>query len=144
MRLSPSVRLALPLLCFLVPLSSCKGPPQPAEVNTAGLRISVLRVKNGRKGIDMTVRIFNDHDQRVSFDIGGVRLICPDGSEMSPNASRSKPNVQAKNSQDFRWLFSYQNRDPLPAGMYDLEIKDIFVGDIQLDMRAQFQANVGG
>jgi hypothetical protein len=144
MRLSPSVRLALPLLCFLVPLSSCKGPPQQPEVSSAGLRISVLKCKNGRKGIDMTVRIFNEHDQRVSFDLGGVRLICADGTEMSPSASRGKPTVQAKNSQDFRWLFNYLNREPLPAGVYEMEIKDIFVGDIQLDMRAQFQANIGG
>lgn len=144
MRLSPSVRLASLLLCLVVPATGCKGPPQPPEVSTAGLRITVLKAKNGRKGIDMTVRIFNGHDQRVTFDIGGVRLLCGDGTEVSPNASRSQPSVQAKNSQDFRWLFSYLNRDPLPAGTYDLEIKDIFVGDIQLDMRAQFQSIIGG
>lgn len=143
MRPSPSVRLALPLLCLVLPLSSCKGPPQAPEVATAGLRITVLKVKHGRKGVDMTVRIWNDHDQRVSFDIGGVRLIAADGSEMSPNASRSKPSVQAKNNQDFRWFFSYLGRDSLPGGVYDMEIKDIFVGDIQLDMRAQFQVNLG-
>lgn len=142
MRLSPSVRLALPLLCLLLPVSSCKGPPQQPEVPTAGLRIAVLKVKNGRKGVDMTVRIFNDHDQRVTFDLGGVRLVCADGTEMSPNASRSKPSVQAKNNQDFRWLFAYVNREALPTGTYDMEIKDIFVGDIQLDMRAQFQVNL--
>lgn len=143
MRLSPSVRLALPLVCLLVSLPSCRGVPQAQEAtNTAGMRISVLRAKNSRKGVDMTVRIFNDHDQRVSFDLGGVRLICADGSEISPNASRTKPSVQAKNSQDFRWFFSYLNREPLPTGTYDLEIKDLFVGDIQLDMRAQFQANL--
>lgn len=142
MRLSPSVRLALPLVCLLVSLPSCRGVPQLPECQTAGMRITVLRVKSSRKGVDMSVRIFNDHDQRVSFDLGGVRLIGPDGSEISPNASRSKPNVQAKNSQDFRWFFSYQNRDALPSGTYDMEIKDIFVGDIQLDMRAQFQVNL--
>lgn len=142
MRLTPSVRLAVPLLCLLLPVSGCKGPPQQPEVSTAGLRISVLKVKNGRKGVDMTVRVFNDHDQRVSFDIGGVRLVCADGSEMSPNATRGKPSVQAKNNQDFRWFFGYVNRDALPSGTYDMEIKDIFVGDIQLDMRAQFQVNL--
>lgn len=142
MRLPTSVRLALPLLCLLAPVSSCRGVPQLPECDSAGMRITVLRAKNSRRAVDMTVRIFNDHDQRVSFDLGGVRLICPDGSEMSPNASRSKPSVQAKNSQDFRWQFSYLNREPLPTGTYDMEIKDIFVGDIQLDMRAQFQVNL--
>ena len=103
----------------------------------------MLKCRNRSKGVDMTVRVFNDHDQRVSFDIGGVRLICADGSEISPNPTRGKPSVQAKNSEDFRWMFSYQHHPQLSAGTYDMEIKDIFVGDIQLDMRAQFQVNLG-
>lgn len=142
MRLPPPVRLALPSLCLLTLVTSCKGPPQAPEVNTAGLRITVLRVKNSRKAIDMTVRIFNDHDQRVSFDLGGVRLLCGDNTEVSPTTSRSRPDIQAKNSKDFRWIFTYQNRPQLESGIYDMEIKDIFVGDIQLDMRAQFQVHL--
>ncbi len=144
MRLSPSVRLALPPLCLLMLTMGCKGPPQAPEVTTAGLRITVLKVKNSRKALDMTVRIWNDHDQRVSFDLGGVRIICVDGSEVSPSTSRTRPDIQAKNSKDFRWIFSYQNHPPLEGGVHDMEIKDIFVGDIQLDMRAQFQVNLGG
>lgn len=138
------LRLAPLLLCLAVPAAGCKGPPQPPPVNTAGLRIEVLKCRNRSKGVDMTVRIFNEHDQRVSFDIGGVRLLCGDGTEISPNPGRSQPSVQAKNSQDFRWIFSYQHHAPLPPGTYDMEIKDIFVGDIQLDMLAQWQANLGG
>ncbi|MBL9075891.1 MAG: hypothetical protein JNL08_00220 [Planctomycetes bacterium] len=143
MRPPLSVRLASLLLCLAVPAAGCKGPPQAPEVSSAGLRISVTKTKNGRKAAEITVRVFNDHDQRVSFDLGGVRLLCPDGSEMSPNATRTRPSVQAKNSETFRWQFNYVNRDPLPAGTYDMEIKDIFVGDIQLDMRAQFQVVLG-
>jgi hypothetical protein len=139
---SPS-RLVVPLLCLFAAAGCKSGPPQLPEVATAGLRVTVLKAKNGRRGLDATVRIWNEHDQRVSFDVGGVRLLCGDGLEMSPNASRSRADVQAKNSRDYRWVFSYQNRPPLEPGTYDMEIKDIFVGDIQLDVRAQFQIVVG-
>jgi hypothetical protein len=135
--------LALPLLCLmLVPAPACKGPPQLPEVETAGLRISVLRSKNTLKGLDVMVRVCNEYDQRITFDLGGVRLIYADGSELSPTPSRRQPEVQAKNHGDFRWIFSYQSAPRLEAGTYDMEIKDICVGDIMIDMKAQFQVVV--
>ncbi|MBX3464762.1 MAG: hypothetical protein KF830_16455 [Planctomycetes bacterium] len=139
----PPVRLALSCLALLLPAAGCKGPPQGPPVETAGLTITVLKVKNERKGLDTTVRIYNGHDMRVSFDVGGVRLICPDGTEISPNAWRTVADVQAKNSRDFRWVFSYQNHPRLQPGTYDVEIKGLKAGDIDLDLRAQFQFVVG-
>ena len=145
MRRQLPLSVALPLLLLmLVPAAGCKaGPPQLPEVATAGLRVLVVRSKNGSKSLDVTVRVWNDHDQRITFDLGDVRLRGKDGTEMSPNPGRTKPEVQAKNSADFRWLFNYQGKPALAPGTYDMEIKVIMVGDVQLDVPAQFQVVVG-
>jgi hypothetical protein len=118
--------------------------PQPDQVQTAGMRIDVTRVDNDkrRKRLDVRLRLWNDHDQRISFDLGNVRLLF-NGREVSAQRSWTNdrtPDVQAKGNREFRWYFELG--EEAGPGTYQVEIRDIQKGDIALGETAAFAINV--
>ncbi|MCK5941904.1 MAG: hypothetical protein KAI24_08060 [Planctomycetes bacterium] len=129
------------LLFALTPMTSCRVA-QPPQVETAGLRVDVTRVKQKRGRIDCRLRIWNDHDRAVSFDYGQVRLLIDDQREASPNPPRrDEPAViQARNNLELRWLF--ETGDSLPKGNYPVEIRDFRVDDLPSGQTAVFSINL--
>lgn len=118
--------------------------PQPDPVRTAGLIVDVQRVKSGKRGVEVSVKIGNDHDLKISFELGDVRLLCGNGVEVSPNGNQrgasNRLEVQAKNSRDFRWVFPVESA--LPQGTYTIEIKSFRELDIDYPNKAEFQINL--
>ena len=70
--------LILPLLALSFGLATgCKtSVPQPPQAQTAGLRIDVQKVSSSarKQRIDVSLKIWNDHEQRISFDLAKRRL----------------------------------------------------------------------
>lgn len=140
---SPShVRIAIPVLCLAVGFAGCRAP-QAAPQRTAGLVVDVLRVKNARRAVDVGVKIFNDHDLNISFELGDVRLLCGNGTELSPANPRGQVQrleVQSKAARDFRWTFPVDA--PLPAGQYTIQIKSFRELDVESPNKVEFTINV--
>lgn len=140
---SPShVRIAIPVLCLVVGLGGCRAP-QAASQRTAGLVVDVLRVKNARRAVDVGVKIFNDHDLNISFELGDVRLLCGNGAELSPANPRGQVQrleVQSKAARDFRWTFPVEAA--LPAGQYTIQIKSFRELDVESPNKVEFTINV--
>lgn len=140
MRTSTKIGLSL-LFAGLAVTPACKGVPQPPAVDTAGLTIEVEKAKQGRRGIDVALRIWNSYDERVTFEMGSVRLVTYDNVEYSALQGRAwnrrTPTVQAKANQDFRWVF--QTRDELPPGNYRVEIRDFMLNDVPSGQTATFE-----
>lgn len=139
--------LALSVLTLLTGLAAgCKsGPQQPPQAQTAGLRVDVLKAsKSDRKQrVDVRVKVWNDHEQRVNFDLGNVRLLF-NGREVAPTATMTKdpnPDVQAKSPRMFDWVFEVG--DVIGEGSYPIEIRDIKRGDMPLGETASFSINLG-
>jgi hypothetical protein len=123
----PTTRNALLLSALFAVVAvapGCKGSvPQPPRVASAGLRIDVLKAGHGKQKVDVKVKIWNDHDMRVNFELGDVRLLF-NGSEVSPVPKWTRdqsPDVQAKSTREFSWTFdigdvvgegTYTDRDP--------------------------------
>lgn len=139
----PSFRLGIPVLCLFVGLAGCRVP-QPAQQKTAGLTVDVQKVKNGRRGVEVSVKIGNEHDLKISFDPGDVRLLVGNGVEVSPNTNqRGNPQrleVQPKNGREFRWIFPVETA--LQPGSYTIEIKSFREDDVEYPNKAVFTINV--
>lgn len=122
----------------------CKSSvPQPPPVNTAGLRIDVLKAGHRKQKIDVKIKIWNEHDMAVNFELGDVRLKF-NGREMSPvpTWTRDKtPDVQAKSTREFSWSFDIG--DVIGEGSYPIEIRNIKKGDMPLGEMAMFTINLG-
>jgi hypothetical protein len=138
---------ALPALALMLGLATgCKSaPPQPPQTQTAGLRIDVMKVgvSSRKQRIDVRVKIWNDHDQRVSFELGNVRLMF-NGREVSPTPTLTKdpnPDVQAKSNRQLDWAFEVG--DVIGEGTYPIEIREIHKGDMPLGEKAEFRVNIG-
>lgn len=138
MRHVPQIRLAVPLLCLsLAFLGGCKGAPQLPQQQTAGLNIDVLKARNVKRGVEVSAKIWNTHNDTLTFKLGDVRLKCGDGVEVSPNATRQQPAVPSKNFTVFNWIFPVDK--PLPGGKYEIEIQELAVDGVDINMAAQFQ-----
>lgn len=138
-------RLALSaLLVVFGAAAGCKSSVrQPPQAQTAGLRIDVLKATNRKDRIDVRVRIWNDHDMRVNFELGDVRLLF-NGREVSPTPSRTRdpnPDVQAKSNRQLDWVFEVG--DVIGEGSYPIEIRNIKKGDMPLGEPASFTINLG-
>jgi len=132
--------MPLVLLSFAM-ATSCRVA-QPPQVETAGMRVDVTRVKQKRGRIDCRLRIWNDHDQAVSFEYGTVRLIANDDREVSPNPPRRNAPavIQPANKLDLRWIFD--TGKSLPKGSYSVEIRDFQVDGLPSGETAVFTINL--
>ena len=109
---TPVRRLVLPavaLAAFAAAGCQSNKVMQPSQAQTAGMRIDVVKAdySQRKQRIDVRVRIWNDHDQRVHYDLGDVRLQFK-GREVSPTPGMTKdqnPDVQAKSNRQFDWSF---------------------------------------
>lgn len=139
------LRFGLPfLLAAIGSAAGCKSVPQPPQVATAGLRIDVEKVgASGRKQrIDIEIKVWNDHDQRIVFQLANVRLDFK-GREVSAKPYRQKDgicDVQPKSNREFNWYFEVG--DVLTEGYYDVEIREMMLGDVPHMDTARFKINV--
>ncbi|MBL8751723.1 MAG: hypothetical protein JNK15_00365 [Planctomycetes bacterium] len=137
---------ALALTFAVLPACKSSAPKQPPQAQTAGLRIDVQKAdfSQRKQRIDVRVRVWNDHDDRVNFELGNVRLLF-NGREVSPNPTMTKdpnPDVQAKSNRTFDWAFEVG--DVIGEGNYPIEIRDLKKGGLSLGEVAQFKINLGG
>lgn len=139
-RTRSAVGVTLALLALSM-TTSCRVA-QPPQAETAGLRVDVTRVKQKRGRIDCRLRIWNDHDQAVSFSYGTVRLISGEDREISPNPPRRNAPavIQARNKLDLRWLF--EAGESLPRGNYPVEIRDFQIDGLPSGETAVFSINL--
>ena len=140
------VRFGLALLFAVIgSTAGCKSVPQPPQVATAnGLRVDVEKVSpSGRKQrIDIRIVVWNDLEQRVTFDLANVRLDFK-GREVSAKPLRQVDalcDVQPKSNREFRWYFEVG--DTLTEGYYDISIRNMMLGDVPHMDVAQFKINV--
>lgn len=136
-------RLTAPLMLIALGLSACKSVPQPDQVTTAGLRIDVVKVKNGGKRgrVDVRVKIWNDQDQRISFKLENTRLLF-NGREIAAKptmTSDRSPDIGPRSNKDFGWAF--ETGEMVAEGSYEIEIRDIMLGDLPLGDTARFAFN---
>lgn len=126
--------------------SACKtSVPQLPQAQTAGLRIDVQKVSSTprKQRIDVRVKIWNDHDARVNFDLGDVRLLWND-REVSPSPDKAhdrSPDVQAKSNRVFDWVFEVG--DVIGGGTYPIEIRGLQRGGQAFDQVARFEIILG-
>jgi hypothetical protein len=136
--------LVLSALLVSFAAAGCKSsPPQLPQFQTAGLRISVLKAVNRKDRVEVAVKIWNDHDVRVNFDLGDVRLLF-NGREVSPTPGRGvdrEPDVQAKSPREFKWLFEVG--DVVGEGQYPIEIRNMTKGDAPVGEPAKFDIILG-
>jgi hypothetical protein len=145
LRSRPIVLSALALTLAALPACKSSAPKQPPQAQTAGLRIDVQKAdfSQRKQRIDVRVRIWNEHDDRVNFDLGNVRLLF-NGREISPNPAMTKdpsPDVQAKSNRVFDWVFEVG--DVIGEGFYPIEIRDLKKGGLSLGEVAQFKISLG-
>ncbi|MEO6595624.1 MAG: hypothetical protein ABIP94_12800 [Planctomycetota bacterium] len=103
-----------------------------------------MKAKNDgkRRRFDVSVRIWNDHDERVSFDLGNVRLLF-NGREVAAKSAEKvgpPPVVQLRSNLEFRWYFELG--EEAGPGTYQIEIRDLKRGDLPLGDTAVFTINV--
>ncbi len=147
MRILPVSPLALLAVAALA-VPACKtssAPKQPPQAQTAGLRIDVQDAdySQRKQRIDVRVRIWNDHEERVNFDLGDVRLLF-NGREVSPSPNMTKdpnPDVQAKSNRILDW--SFEVGDVIGEGTYPIEIRNLQKGGQPLGETAQFRIALG-
>ncbi len=136
--------LVLSALLASFAAAGCKSSPQQLpQFQTAGLRINVLKAVNRKDRVEIAVKIWNDHDVRVNFDLGDVRLLF-NGREVSPTAkwtSDRSPDVQAKSNREFKWVFEIG--DVVGEGQYPVEIRNMTKGDAPVGEPAKFDILVG-
>ncbi len=138
-------RFAVPLMLLALGVSACKSVPQPDQVSTAGLRIDVLKLKNNskRQRLDVRTKIWNDHDQRITFKTENVRMLCG-GREVAAKPSLTSdrsPDVGPHSNKEFGWVF--ETGEEMGEGSYEIEIRDIMLGDLPLGDTARYAVNVG-
>lgn len=132
-------------LLGLALLAGCKTIQQPPQVQTAGMRVDVLKVSSTQRKqiVEVKLKIWNDHEQRVSFNMGNVRILW-NGREVSAKPYRERDgatDIQAKSNREFHWLFEIG--DVITEGTYPVEIRDLKLADVPLGDTAAFKINVG-
>ncbi|MEZ6037675.1 MAG: hypothetical protein R3F29_09350 [Planctomycetota bacterium] len=140
MSIRPHARLGLfALVVALAPMPACRAP-QAQQVQTAGMRIDVLKARQKRGTVDVAVRIWNDHDVPLSFDNGNVRLMFGD-REASAQRARRPPLVQGRGNEEFRFIFECGSE---LAGKqdYDIEIRDIQLDGVPAGDTAVFKVRL--
>jgi hypothetical protein len=120
----------------------CKAH-QPGSTPTAGLRIDVSRVVYDKRHqrLEVRLRIKNENDQSISFQLDHVRLLLNGGEVAArPGSTRDPAPVVLQGAiRDFRWFFDIGGA-PSP-GNYPVEIRDILKGEIALGETAIFSIN---
>ena len=135
-------RWGIPLLLLtLAPLPSCRVA-QPKEVTTAGMRIDVTSGRQKRGVVDCRLRIWNDHDEKVSFNASSVRLMFGEGRECSlpPGRSGQAITIGPRANEDLRWIF--ETGENLPRGTYSVEIRDFKIDGLPSGDTAVFTVNL--
>jgi hypothetical protein len=116
---------------------------QPEATPTAGLRIDVARVAYDKRHqrLEVRLRIKNENDQSISFQLDHVRLLMKGGEVAARSGSTRDPApvVLQGASREFRWFFDIGGA-PTP-GNYPVEIRDILKGEIALGETATFSIN---
>jgi len=87
------------------------------------------------------LRIKNENDQQVSFELAKVLLLF-NGREIDATTGSTRdpaPVVSQGASRDFRWFFEL-GEVPSP-GNYPIEIRDILKGELALGEVAVFSIN---
>ncbi|MBL8727945.1 MAG: serine/threonine protein kinase [Planctomycetes bacterium] len=115
---------------------------QPPTTRSADLLFDVLKVKNSKAGVEVSVRIRNDRDLAISFELGDVRLrnAGRDVSPVNPENRTQVIEVQAKGERSFRWLFPSRVR--LDPGTYSVAIVSFRIGSIESPAHAVFAINL--
>jgi len=138
-------RLACGVTLVFVALGAGPGCKvrQPESTPTAGLRIDVARAAYDKRHqrLAVTVRIKNENDQPISFQLDNVRLLY-NGREVAakPNSPRDPaPAVGQGATRDFKWFFDIGEAPG--QGNYPVEIRDILKGEIALGETAIFSIN---
>ena len=141
------IRSTVPLFALgcLFAAGCATSAPQLPQFQTAGMRVDVDRVSQSerKQRVDMRIRIWNDHDQQVTFDLGNVRLLYK-GREVSAKPDRKRDSVadvQAKSNREFRWNFEVG--DILTEGQYDVEIREAMLGGVPLGDTIAFKIVLG-
>lgn len=117
--------------------------PQPESTPTAGLRIDVARAAfdKRRQRLEVRLRIKNENDQPISFQLDNVRLLY-NGREVAAKPASTRdpaPSVGQGASRDFRWFFEIGETPG--TGNYPIEIRDILKGEMALGETAVFSIN---
>lgn len=138
---------AVPALFVACALASCGSAPRLLpSFESAGLRIEVVttkKLKPSRKKpgnyLELTVKIWNNHDDRISFEPDQVRLLYgQEREEVAPVDIDAKVlEVQCKQPKEFKWRF--ETPEPLEEGTYPVEIRKIMVGDSALGETARIE-----
>lgn len=102
-------------------------------------RLKAPRKKPGHY-IEVTVKIWNHHEGRISFEPDQVRL--DHGSDVVSPVDVKDPRLQvpSKQPKEFRWKF--ETPQHLAAGVYEVAIHNIAKGDEPLGESARFQIEV--
>jgi hypothetical protein len=131
----------LALTALTAPACKSSSAKQPPQAQTAGLLVDVQSASYSQRKqeIYVRVRIRNEHDERINFDLGNVRLMF-NGRDVSPSPGKAKdpnPDVQAKSPRVFDWTFEVG--DVIGEGNYPIEIRNISRGGQPLPETAQFR-----
>jgi hypothetical protein len=145
MRIRALPPLVLALLAVAATPACKSSPKQPPQAQTAGMRIDVQSASYSQRKqrIDVRVKLWNDHDASITFDLGSVRLLF-NGREISPTPTMTRdpnPDVQAKSNRVLDW--SFEVGDVIGEGNYPIEIRDIKKGGQPLGETAQFRIVLG-
>jgi hypothetical protein len=91
--------------------------------------------------LEVRLRIKNENDQPISFQLDNVRLLY-NGRELAakPASTRDpEPSVLQGASRDFRWFF--ETGEAPGTGNYPIEIREILKGEMALGETAIFSIN---
>jgi len=143
MRLSSRALVGVSLSVVVLAAAGCKGVPQPSQQITEGLIIDLGKVGQSKRAVEVAIKITNDHDVPVSFDLGDVRLVVGEGMEKSPTPQRGSTQrieLQQKNPREFRWSFPTDGK--LAPGTYTIRIKSFRKVDVEQANSPEFQINL--
>ncbi len=115
---------------------------QPPTSRSADMLFDVLKVKNTRAGVEVSVRIRNDRDSTITFEPGDVRLRSAgrDVPAANPGNQVEAIEILAKGEKSLRWLFPWTDR--LPPGSYTVAVVSFRVGNIEYPGHAVFSFNL--
>lgn len=140
-------RFVVPALLVACVLASCGSAPRlPPSFDSAGLRIEVVTTKKVRPSrrkpgnhLELTVKIWNNHDGRIRFEPDQVRLLYgQEREEVAPVDVKAQVlEVQCKQPKEFKWKF--ETPEALEEGVYEVQIRNISKGDSPLGETASFE-----
>ncbi|MCB9878909.1 MAG: hypothetical protein H6835_15040 [Planctomycetes bacterium] len=97
----------------------------------------MLRVRQKGGRVVVSLRIWNDHDEPVSFDYGNIRLVFQ-GREASAQPPRRPTEIQARGNEELVWIFECGSDLPGKSS-YDIEIRDFLLSGVPSGQSAVFQ-----